>query len=490
MPTVFVPHGERGTLVVGPPGSGKTFSTIDPMLHSAFEQGMSVLLYDKKGDQMKLHTALATRYGYEVSVFAPGEDYSAVINPLDFIRDPTDATTAGELADVFIKSTSSGGKGDEFFKNSGTMLAKGLMQLAKSSIYPDLAMVYAIAQLPNLVQRLAYAVEKGKLDPWIQSTFSNFLSSKDAEKTVAGIKSTAELVFTGFIQKDLLRAFIGKSTIPLYLKPKQLIVFKLDDRRRSVIAPLLAVAIHLCIVENLAEKRKNPFVYCLDEFPSLGKFERIVNFVNEYRSNGGVPIIGIQSFNQLYETYGEKNGASIIEALKTHFIFGTSDIKAAEQYSKLFGETTIKTKTRSYSRNTGARGGGGSVSYSEQIHKVPLIPVDQIYRFPQGKCILSSPAYGNNWDSNYPWIQKIPLPQRQIKIWNESEELWDSTIRPALVQREQSLAGNNLGQDYIDLTLLGSEAERDWVTSQLNLRVAEAENLLPPVPESAQKSSS
>jgi len=80
MPTIWLPHAERGILVIGSPGSGKTFSTIDRSLESAMIQGFPILLYDKKGDQLALHSALAARYGYKVYVFAPGEPYSGVIN--------------------------------------------------------------------------------------------------------------------------------------------------------------------------------------------------------------------------------------------------------------------------------------------------------------------------------------------------------------------------------------------------------------------------
>jgi hypothetical protein len=37
--TVFIPDGQRGTTVCGAPGSGKTFSVIDPMIRSVIDQG-------------------------------------------------------------------------------------------------------------------------------------------------------------------------------------------------------------------------------------------------------------------------------------------------------------------------------------------------------------------------------------------------------------------------------------------------------------------
>ncbi|MGK7924822.1 MAG: type IV secretory system conjugative DNA transfer family protein, partial [Spirulina sp.] len=218
-PSLWFPNAERGILVIGAPGSGKTFSVIDRLIESSFQQGFSTVIYDKKGDQMKLHAPLAARYGYEVSVLAPGEPYSGVINPLDFMRDPQDAVMAGQIGRVIANNADSEqGKSNEFFKNAGEMMAKGLVQLAKSSQYPDLAMVYAFIQLPDFVHRLAHSVYRPdghplKMDRWISASFSQLLSAKDAEKTVAGIKATAEATYSAFIQKDLLRAFIGQSTI-------------------------------------------------------------------------------------------------------------------------------------------------------------------------------------------------------------------------------------------------------------------------------------
>jgi hypothetical protein len=46
--TVFIPDGQRGTTVCGAPGSGKTFSVIDPMIRSVIDQGFPICLYDFK----------------------------------------------------------------------------------------------------------------------------------------------------------------------------------------------------------------------------------------------------------------------------------------------------------------------------------------------------------------------------------------------------------------------------------------------------------
>ena len=498
MPTTWIPDIGRGVLVLGAPGSGKTFSFIDRVIESLLAQGVSVLLYDKKGDQMKLHTALASRYGYTVDVFAPGgvgteegEDpnhpegqYTCIINILDFMKDARDATTAGELGKILIDSQGGGSSKKDFFSQTGGMLAQGLMQLAKSSKYPDLPMVYAITQLPNLVQRLDWAVRRDddkKLDPWIATTLSNFLSSKESEKTAASIKTTAEITFAGFIQNDLLSCMIGKSTIDLYLKPKQLLVMKLDDRRRSVIAPLITMCMHLTIVENLSEKRKNPFCYCIDEAPSLGVFAQLTEHINEYRSNGGIPILGAQSLNQFYELYGDKRGKALVSGLYTHVLFGPNDSVTAEEYSKKIGNKTEITTSVSRSNSPS----GASTSTSKQIHQVPLISVDQIERFPQGKAIILNPGYGDRNDVKRPIMGKIGIPTEDINREIKAQSvIWKDKIRPALAERMFDRQKQQQKKRYIDQTQLGKkEEDLDWTTQQLKLRIAHAEELLPMPPQ-------
>ena len=100
-PTVWIPHAERSTLVLGAPGSGKTFGTIDRMAESCMMQGFPLIIYDKKGDQMKLLAPLAARYGYDVRIFAPSEPYSEVINLLDFMENQEDAVCLPFL--IFIQ---------------------------------------------------------------------------------------------------------------------------------------------------------------------------------------------------------------------------------------------------------------------------------------------------------------------------------------------------------------------------------------------------
>jgi type IV secretion system protein VirD4 len=429
-PTVWFPNAERGTLVIGAPGSGKTYSTIDRMLESAMQQGFPILLYDKKGDQLRLHAPLAARYGYKVRVFAPGEAFSGVINPLDYMRDARDGVMAGEIGQVINRNASSGGKSDEFFAKAGDLLAKALLQLVKGSPYPDMAMLYAVLRLPKLVQRLDHAVQSKRLDEWVATSFIQFLSAKDAEKTISGILTTAAGTFSSFIQADLLRAFIGKSDIPTKLSGREMVVFKLDDERRSVVGPLLAAAMHLMIVGNLSRPRKDPLIISLDELPSI-KLDRLPQWINEYRSNGACFILGIQSLEQLYDIYGDKMGSAIASACSTHVLFNPGNYKTAEDYSKRYGEKEVLIKNRTTGRSLGGQM-SRSISWSENLQKMPVISADEILKFPQGKCVITSPGYSSEGQASIPYPLIIPVSKADEKRAHDSEALWDTQVKPAL----------------------------------------------------------
>ena len=53
--TLYVPDAQRGIAVIGAAGSGKTFSVIDPLIRSAFDQGFPMLLYDFKFPAQTVH---------------------------------------------------------------------------------------------------------------------------------------------------------------------------------------------------------------------------------------------------------------------------------------------------------------------------------------------------------------------------------------------------------------------------------------------------
>lgn len=475
-PTVFVPDANQSIEVIGRPKSGKTFSSINPLLASAIAQGMSIVLYDYKADdagnggQLSYVATLAARHRYTVSIFSPGRDYSCIINPLDFLSGGDDDTTARMLAEVFHKNLNQGvDKGDAFFGPAGQRLIQALLQFAKVTKYADLGMAFTVLQLSQLPQRLAYAAEQGRLPQFIRVSFSQLIATLESEKTTASIISTASDVLTRFVSPRLLPCLLGQTNVSLMLDRKELLVFHSDIFREDVINPILASIINVVLLRNLSVQRKTQLVFSADELPTI-YLPGVEDLANRHRSKGYIGIYGYQSYPQLRNSYGN-DGSEILRAgLGTSFWFNPNDYDTAKEFSDILGETEIWLKTKSWSQQQGGRT-GQSQSRSEQVHKRPLILPDEFLRFSQGGCVLRNPGYTAQRqqvkEASIPWrIRQIKISSSDQSQERKCEKIWNNTLRQRLIDLEQDRRPTmNLEE-------------------QLALRQQEAERLLPLPPES------
>ncbi|MCT7953371.1 type IV secretion system DNA-binding domain-containing protein [Ancylothrix sp. C2] len=438
-PTLYLPDVQRGVSVIGAPGTGKTFSVIDPLIRSALDQGFPMLLYDfKYPAQTKRAVAYAIKRGYTVKVFSPGRPESEVCNPLDLIRDEEDAVSAGQLAQVIGRNFDrSGGKAssDKFFEEAGDSLVEGILLVTKAvgtltgnPSYCDLMTAQAILSLSNLAQRMDEA-SKAKLKVWTSRPLSQIISVKDSEKTVAGIVGTAQRMFQRFLKKDFVGAFCGQTTLPLDLEGKQLIVFGLDRNNRDIVGPLLAAILHMVVTRNVSRtvKRKDPLVTVLDELPTL-YLPALVNWLNENREDGFVGILGYQNFAQLKQYYGDNLARAIVGGTGHKFIFNPQDPESAKFFSDYLGEEEIRFETKS--RSTGK--GSTSRSFGEQFQKRPLLEPAQFLKLSTGQAVVINPGYVSGKEAYIPLLQSIRVPAPDIDEMNWSESKWD-----AICQRMQ-----------------------------------------------------
>lgn len=432
LPTLYVPNANEGIVVCGGPGKGKSFSGIDPMIRSSIDQGFATIIYDFKGEQLRRHIAYAVTKGYEVAVFAPGFDYSAVCNPLDFLEDATDSTMAKQFAITMNRNSKAGessGRQDEYFKQAGDLLVQSILMLAKGSPYSDLTMVWAILSCPDLARRMLDAQAQGELDTWASIGATALTSVAHAEQTGGGIISTAVATFAPLMDQKFLACLCGKTTLPMKLVGKRLIIFQLEQRTRDVVAPIVATILNLLVVQNLSVRRTEPLVLAMDEFPTL-YLQAIMQWANEYRENGLALILGYQNYAQLEGKYGKEMTQGILAACATQFVFNPQDETTAERYSKYFGEEEVIIRTKS--RNHGKSSGTG---HSEQYHKRPVFDARFFLTLPRGKCVFVNPAYQGRGEAAIPFCLDVKIPPVDEAAQQRSEELWDRKLQARLIER-------------------------------------------------------
>jgi type IV secretory pathway TraG/TraD family ATPase VirD4 len=467
-PTFYIPDAQRGTAVIGAAGTGKTFSVIDPMVRASVDQGFPTLVYDfKYPAQTKRIAAYAAARGYKVRIFAPGYTESYTVNPLDFLRDEEDAVAAGQLAQTINKNLNSGGAnkgGDKFFEQAGDSLVEGIFLLTKAVpkilaarnpkeyanpdgspnkialSYCDLMTAQSILSLDNVAERLFYARKQGKIREWTSIPLSQVIATKDSEKTVAGIVSTAITVFQRFLKKDFIGSFCGDTNLNLDVDGKELVIFGLDRNNRDIVAPLLAAIFHMIVSRNVSRTipRKDPLVTFIDELPTIF-LPQLTNWLNENREDGFCGVLGFQNMNQLEEKYGREISKTIVGGCATKFIFNPQEEGSAEIFSKILGETEAKYKTTSRSRNTGK---GGSSSSSNNVQKKALFEAAEFMRLGTGRCVILNPNYTRKNEAYIPIIKDIKIGNSEIAQQAWSQDKWEA-FKTALTEANANSLSNS-----------------------------------------------
>lgn len=467
---LYLPDVQRGILVCGGAGSGKTFSMINPLVRSAIDQGLPIILYDFKYSHQESATAdakgqapklagYAAMRGYEVSILSPGFPESCVANPLDFLRSETDAEMARQLAIVLnrnFKLTSGDALDSGFFANAGDQLAQAIFMLARGTCFPDIMMCHAILSLPKLIDR----IQQASLNPWVKVAFDQFLSVAGSPETAASIVGTTSGLFTRFMTPSTLSGFCGQTNIPLDLKGRKMVVFGMDKEKRDVIAPLLVSILHLLCSRNLAGKRTEPLVLALDELPTL-YLPALVDWLNQNREDGLICLLGLQNLSQLEKAYSKETTNAIFGGCATKAFFNPQDDVAAERFSNFLGDEQIKHRERS--RSSGGKG-GASTSISEQNSTRNLFEVNQFNTLPEGRAVIVSPGFRSGRDVSIPLLEQIRIPKSDINLEAKSIEKW-----------------YGLQQQFISQSTL-----REPSGEELEIRHLEAEMLLPLVDKKAE----
>ncbi|OSI10947.1 type IV secretory system conjugative DNA transfer family protein [Neisseria zoodegmatis] len=136
-------------------------------------------------------------------------------------------------------------------------------------------------------------------------------------------------------------------------------------------------------------KTKLPFqcLLLMDEFPALGNVPAIMEGVSYVAGYGLRMMIIAQSPAQIEAVYGRENARTFFTNFAARALFTPRDQTEAEEYSKILGNETVKSKSVSRSR-----GKGTSRSQSVSDQKRALMYDSEIKQMPMDKCILDMAA--------------------------------------------------------------------------------------------------
>lgn len=367
------------TLVVAPPGSGKTAGMIIPNLLSVPN---SCLVLDIKGELYEKTAGYREKYfNNEIQLFSPFSwDNTLFFNPFDnsIVKD-MQYIHIKKLAEQIASTIFVGEKGQEndhwivsaktmfvFFaeyfmqKNKHTTLAE-LAQAPKADYFNYLdekfgeeAMKEIDEDDPTKERERDYDVDTFKI--WLkQTSFDESIDettrnqaraySKAAENEFASIKSTYDTFMKVFSNPQVASATSKMSFAFEDLREKRLsmyVVVQTEDM--EILAPLIRIFIETLFKKLMSgQENKDPdkFIYCyLDEVVRFGKMPFLIEAPALCRSYGLLPVFVTQSYEQVKKYYGEDDMNIVKNNSGYQVIFNMNSDKDAEDTSKLIGDYT------------------------------------------------------------------------------------------------------------------------------------------------------
>lgn len=330
-----------GVLVVGGPGSGKSFSIISPIIAQAVRKNFTGIVYDFKYPDLT-EKIPAHEKGQPPRYYVNFDDLtrSNRVNPIspDVLFSSSQADAAAHT--IMINLTAKG-TGDNFFADNAKALLAGIIWYLREE-HPTLctlphAMALANSPIEDLIRLLSQNVEvRGSI-----SSIRTALEQKAGGQIAAVISTLQNSLRT--INKPSLAWVLSGNDFSLNLNDPEtpgLLILSNNDELRAVYSPVLS------LIVSVASKRMNrpgklPSMIVLDEAPTL----LIPNFSSlpaTCRSNKLTTVFAAQNISQIDDMYGDKERKSIVSTLNNQFFGSLSEQESAEYVARMWGSEYVE----------------------------------------------------------------------------------------------------------------------------------------------------
>lgn len=384
----------RGTLVLGVPGSGKSFCIVNPYIKQLSDKGFSMVVYDYKFPDLskiayyyflknKSKGVLPVNAQFNVVNFNDVE-HSVRINPLkpEYIKSLADAIeTAEALIESLKRGTAEGGN-DKFFTQSAiNFLASIIFFFTKyeNGKYSDLPHVLAFINLHySEIFNVLYT------EPELNSLLSPFRTAFDnkAFEQLEGQIGTLKVQISRLATKESFWVFTEDENNPVNLKvsdndnPSYLMIAN-SPETQNINSALNALVLNR-LVRLVNSKGNRPCAIVVDELPTVF-FHGLANLLATARSNKVAVLLALQELPQLKEQYGDKAANVILSVCANMFSGAAKDKHTLDWLEKLFG------KIKQVKENISINQDKTSISFNESMDY--LIPASKIAGLQTGQLV-------------------------------------------------------------------------------------------------------
>lgn len=374
----------RASIVLGTPGSGKSYAIVNNYIRQHIEKGFSMYIYDFKFDDLstiaynhllKHHDKYKVKPKFYVINFDdPRKSHRC--NPLnpDFMTDISDAYEAAYTIMLNLNRSWIQKQGD-FFVESPIILLAAVIWFLK--IYDNGKYCTFPHAIELLNKKYADVFTILTSYPELENYLSPFMDAWQggAQDQLQGQIASAKIPLSRMISPSLYWVMTGDDfslDINNPKEPKILCVGNNPDRQNIYSAALGLYNSRIVKLINKKGQLKSSVI--IDELPTI-YFRGLDNLIATARSNRVAVCLGFQDFSQLNRDYGDKE-SKVIQNTVGNIFSGQVVGETAKNLSERFGKVLQKRQSLSINRND------TSTSISTQLDS--LIPASKISTLTQG----------------------------------------------------------------------------------------------------------
>ena len=385
----------RASMVLGTPGSGKSYAIVNNYIKQQIEKGFAVYIYDYKFpdlSEIAYNHLINHLDGYKVKpkfymINFDDPRKSHRCNPINpaFMTDISDAYEASYTIMLNLNRSWITKQGDFFVESPIILLASIIWYLriyqgGKYCTFPHAIEFLNKKYADTFTILTSYPELENYLSPFMDAWESN------AQDQLQGQLASAKIPLSRMISPALYWVMPGDDfslDINNPEEPKILVVGNNPDRQNIYSCALGLYNSRIVKLINKKHQLKSSVI--IDELPTI-YFRGLDNLIATARSNKVAVCLGFQDFSQLRRDYGDKE-SKVIENTVGNIFSGQVVSETAKTLSDRFGKVLQKRQSMTINRND------KSTSISTQMDS--LIPPSKISNLTQGMFVG---AVSDNFD--------------------------------------------------------------------------------------------
>lgn len=376
----------RGTLVIGTPGSGKSFSVVLPFIRQHLAKGFSLCVYDFKYPDLsevtynhflkakkKKRLPEQTRF-YVINFDDIRKSYRC--NPLapELMESPIDAFESSRTVLYNLNKDWIRRQGEFFSESAVSFFAAVIWFLKKYKNGEFCTLPHAIELLQLDYDDLFEVLSQEKDVINIINPFIN-AHKRGAHEQLEGQLGSLKIAISKIISREIYWICSGNDFSLDINNPKhpKVVCLANNPLRIEMYGAVLSLFItRLLKVINQKNRHKSSLVF--DELPTI-YFRGLDTLIATARSNRISTLLGVQTIDQLIRDYGKEQANAILTNIGNVFA-GQSVGETARFIQNRMGKILQERQSVNINRNT------QSTSFSTQMDY--LVPEGKIATLPQG----------------------------------------------------------------------------------------------------------